>query len=267
MYILSIYMNINKNIRQEQIVRRVALIGNGAHVFTPKVWAGEEVIIIRNQKTPKEKILDVLNPYLENILGVYLYGSYARGENEIDSDIDLLIITDKKIKIKKIGFEIVAIEKDFIPKAIKIAPVLIYSAIIEAKPIINSKLLAELKEKYKPKLKDFEEYLTETKNIIEINQKILDPYSLILRLRGIFIINQILQNKSYSHKNFKLWISEHSSVDYKPIYQAYKDFKRKSKIRNVEINDLNKLLELLREETLKLEEKIYEKRKKTAKRN
>ncbi len=260
-------MKTNINIGQEQIVRRVALIGNGAHVFTPKVWAGEEVIIVRNKKTLEEKILDILKPYLKDILGVYLYGSYARRENEKDSDIDILIITNKRIKIEEPGFEIVAIEKYLIPKAIKITPILIYSALIEAKPIINSELLIELKNKYKPKFKDFEEYIIETKNIIEINKTILDPYSLFLRLRGIFIINQIMQNKSYSHRNFKLWILEHSSINYKLAYQAYKDFKRKSKIKNVEIKDLNKLLEILKEETIKLEAKMREKRKKTSKRD
>ncbi len=254
-------------LKHEQIVRKVVPTGNGAHVFAPKEWVGEDVIIVRKIKTIKEKILEVLQPYLEYILGVYLYGSYARGEAENDSDIDLLVITNKKIKIKEIGFEIIAIEKDLLHKAIKIAPILIYSALAEAKPIINSKLLEELRNEYKPKIEDFMEYLKETKIIIEINKEILDPYSLILRLKGIFIINQILEDKIYLHRNFKKWILERISVDYELVYQAYKDYKRKSKIEDVEVDDLKKLLELLKKETFELEKRVYEKKKRAGKGN
>ena len=35
---------------QEQIIREVKKIGNGAHIFTPKEWIGEKVIIVRTKK-------------------------------------------------------------------------------------------------------------------------------------------------------------------------------------------------------------------------
>lgn len=84
-------------------MRLVTSIGNGAHIFAPKEWLGEEVIIIRKaeRKSLKQKILDVLNGHLENILGVYLYGSQARGEADKSSDIDLLVVTTRKTSIKK----------------------------------------------------------------------------------------------------------------------------------------------------------------------
>ena len=127
---------------KEQIVREVTLIGNGAHVFTPKEWAGEEVFIIRTpRQSLNKRIIGVLEPYLKYIEGAYLYGSYARKEQRKDSDIDILIIVNKSFKINKKGFEIIVLEKDKIKKATQFAPILIYSALAEAKPIINLGLL------------------------------------------------------------------------------------------------------------------------------
>ena len=187
-------------LEHEQIIRKVTGIGNGAHIFAPKEWLGEEVFVVRHQKKSlKESILSVIEPHLEHIEGAYLYGSYARKEQTKDSDIDLLLITSKKLKIKKQGYEIISIEKEKVQEAIKIAPILIYSALSEAVPIINIKLLNELKSKYNPKLSDFKEFLESTKRVISINEQFLEedkknekkkeseniPYPLILRLKGV----------------------------------------------------------------------------------
>ena len=33
--------------------------------------------------------------YSQNLKGVYLYGSYARGEEEVGSDVDVLVVLDR----------------------------------------------------------------------------------------------------------------------------------------------------------------------------
>ena len=111
-----------ESLGREQIFRKVTLIGNGAHVFAPKEWAGEKVIIVRTPEIPlRRKILKILEPHLEDILGVYLYGSYARGEQREDSDIDVLVISNKNFKVREKGFEIIVLKEDEIKDAIKIA--------------------------------------------------------------------------------------------------------------------------------------------------
>jgi len=262
---------------QEQVIRRVTPIGNGAHILAPRGWVGDEVVIVRKPKqSAKEKILAVLDSYLENVAGIYLYGSRARGEEEEDSDIDLFVVTNSPIKIKEDGFEIVIVEENKVGSAIKFEPLVMYAILSEARPIINSILLKKLKDKYKPKLNDFREFLESTKRIIAINKEFLEAekgefsqshglaYSIILRLRGIFIMNQILSGKIYYHKKFRAWIKKHCPlVDYESVYGAYKASKNNSKQFKVKVGDLNKLLIFLKGETLKLQI-LYDKKKKTS---
>ena len=253
---------------QEQLIRKVTPVGNGAHIFVPKEWIDENILLVRTIKQNiEEKILDILNPYLENISAIFLYGSYARNEQTSNSDIDILIIADKKFKIENSkNFEIIVLE-DKIEEAIKINPILIYSALDEARPIINSQLLKELKRKYKPKLKDFKEIIRDTKRLIHINREFLNlekeeytdndavAYSLILRLRGIYLINRLLSKKEYSKKEFGSWIKKNVKLkDYNSIHDAYlsvkKEVKGKSKIL---ITDLTNLLDFLDKQILNLE--------------
>lgn len=253
---------------QEQIIRMVKSFGNGAHVFVPKEWAGEQILVIKPQKKGlKERIVSELDTYLDSIVGVYLYGSYARGEQKEDSDIDLFVITHEKIKIKAKGFEIVCLKQNEIEKAIKIEPLLMYSIFSEAKAIINSKLLEEIKSKYIVKLKDFEPFFKDTQRMIKVNGEFLDSekskilsseaiiYSLVLRLRGLFIIHSILKGRKYSHKLFKSWIkSKLPEVDFSSIYGAYRSSKNDEKIKQkIKTADIKKLLEFLKNEVLRLD--------------
>jgi predicted nucleotidyltransferase len=247
---------------REQIVREVTPVGNGAHIFAPKEWMGEKVVILRTPKPSlKKRILGILEPHLENILGVYFYGSYARGEQRQDSDIDILIISNKNFKIKEKGFEIIVLKKDKIREAIKIAPLLIYSALMEARPLINSELLENLRKNYKTKARDFKEYIRETKDIIGINEELFSPYSIVLRLRGIYIIERLLAGKNYSYDAFKKWVFKDiknikdKKVNFNDIYGAYLRIKGGFRVSARE-SDLRPLLLILKNKTQELEKKL-----------
>ena len=263
---------------QEQLIRKVSRVGNGAHIFVPKEWINENILLVRTIKQNiEEKILEILNPYLENISAVFLYGSYARNEQTPDSDIDILVISNKKFKVEKSQEWEINVIDNRIKDAIKINPILIYSILSEAKPIINSQLLKELKEKYQPKLKDFKDFLKETELAIKTNEEFLNlekeeytnndavAYSLILRLKGIYIINTLLAKKKYSKKDFEKWIKEKANVkDYESIFNAYLSVKKETEKKlKMRVYDLILLLKLLEKETMKLEEK-HDKKKKTS---
>lgn len=246
---------------QGKIFRVARAFGNGAHVLIPKEWIGEQIALVKAQKKGiKERIFSALSEYLDSIVGIYLYGSYARSEQAEDSDIDLFIIADKKIKIRAEGFEIISLEKKDIEKAIKAEPLLIYSILSEAKPIMNSGLLDELRKNHMPKKPDFKSFFKDTWQIIKVNEEFLESekgdylsseaiiYSLVLRLRGLFIIKSILKKSKYTHKSFRSWIkSELPKINFSQIYGAYRSSKNEEKIKQkIKVKDIISLLDFLK---------------------
>lgn len=68
---------------KQKIVRKVTTIGNGAHVFIPKEWLGDEVVLVRKPKLDiKKEILKKIYPHLDKVIAVGLFGSYSRGKKE-----------------------------------------------------------------------------------------------------------------------------------------------------------------------------------------
>lgn len=256
---------------QEQLIRIVSRVGNGAHVFAPKEWVNEKVLIIRlEKKSIKEQILERIYPHLDKIIAVFLYGSYARKEANELSDIDVLVITKEKFSLeKKEGWDITIIAQEKFQKAIEINPILIYSLLKEAVPIINEDYLENFK-KSKINYKYFKPFLEETlaslksdKEILELDKKTGNfassslIYSMFLRLRGIFIINSLLKRKDYSNLLFKRWVLNNCKVKYEKIYNSYIAIRDNKKGKEeVSLIEAESLLILLEKELAKATEKI-----------
>ena len=80
-------------------IKKAIKAGNSSAVILPRAWLNKEVRIELIKKTPEAILYDVLeilkkHILLESITGVYLVGSYARGEEDENSDIDVLVITN-----------------------------------------------------------------------------------------------------------------------------------------------------------------------------
>ncbi len=257
---------INENVIElgEKIVRRVTPSGNGAHVFTPKEWIDEEVIVVRASKLNiKKEILMILEPYMGNVISAFIFGSYARGEQNEKSDIDVLVIANKKIKINKKGFEIIIILEDKIKKAFALNPILMYSAASEGVPIINMSFLEYLRREklhkglFKEFVKSSEDSLASSKWIIELDKEqglhyTSDSavYSLFMRLRGIFILDCLLNNYKYSNNSFKNWILKKTvNFNYKSFYSIYTSVRDNKKTTDrLSIKNAESLVKLLETE-------------------
>ena len=249
---------------KEQLRKKVMRSGNCGAIWVPREWLGEEIIVTRLE-TPKlsikEEITKILIPHLENIVGIYLYGSYARKEETSGSDIDILVIAKNKFKLKNLKkFDINIISIDGLKNKIK-KDIFLYSTIKESTPIINSFLLKELKAiKFNFKnLKWFKETtkisIKEIKEFIELDKLEGDHilslnviYSLILRLRGVFLIKCLKNNKVFSNKLFKKWITKHiSDYEFKQVYSIYRALRDNKKVDiKVEIRIAEILLDLLK---------------------
>ncbi|MBS3151300.1 nucleotidyltransferase domain-containing protein [Candidatus Woesearchaeota archaeon] len=249
---------------EEQIKKRVVGFGNGSIVYTPKSWIGREVIIALPKLSLKEEVLDLLKPYLENIQGIYLYGSYARGEQEQDSDIDVLVISDKRFSLEKKGYDINVRSLENLKKILIENPV--YSLIFkEAKTVLNKSLLDNLKKIKLPISKpNFSFILDTTKDVLEINKQLIDIeddsfdnvaviYSLVLRLRGLYMVDCVLKNRLYSNKDFKKFVIKKGINDFDLLYDIYRCIRDNKRIRkaNISKDSITKLYILVKNETKK----------------
>ena len=247
------------------ITRMVQEIGNGGHVYLPKGMIGHKVIVSLAEKSIEEieeEALSILKPYLEHIQGIYLYGSYARGEQTPGSDIDVLVITDGKIKLKrKVNeYEIVSLSLKQIESTISYAAVLIVPILKEAKPILNQGLIEKYKyekltkkntrwyiETTESSLKLAEDWIRE-KDISSIPNLV---YPLIMRLRGLHLIESLIHNKRYYNKEvtdymIKKGISLEKAKQLNKIYREHRDNKAISS-NSLGYNDITNLYNLVYE--------------------
>ena len=83
----------------EIILRKTIKSGNASAVVLPKSWLDKKVrveIIDKSLETILHDVLDIIKFHIDlpEIIGIYLVGSYARGDQTDLSDIDILIISE-----------------------------------------------------------------------------------------------------------------------------------------------------------------------------
>lgn len=202
---------------ESNLVRRVVKVGNSAGVILPKKWYGGEarVELVKKPLSIEEDVLKILKPCLRDILGIYIVGSYARGEQTDRSDVDILVITNNTSKqIKKGRYEIILIPKNSVEEQLKknIFPLL--PMIKEAKPLINDKLI-EAYQNTKLTKRNLKFHIETTKSAMKVIEKSIElsremginegdgsAYSLVLRLRGVYLASCLRTGKKWSQKEF-----------------------------------------------------------------
>jgi len=246
---------------QQQLIKNTIKLGNSSAVILPNTWKYKKVKIQLVEESITEDILEILlkSDLLKQTIGIYLTGSYARNEETEESDIDILVITDSIDKqIKQGTYEITFVSKDNLDKKLKSSLYLI-SLIKEAKPLLNKPLI----EQYKKATTNLplKKYLKEIKSMININKQMADldkdagdkvsdgtVYSVILRLRELYLINTILNKKQYNKKEFLELINNQG------LYGAYLRIKNDQKSKdNSQVEDVEKVLDISEKLIKKLE--------------
>lgn len=258
---------------QELVEKEVVPFGNGSIVYTPKKWIGRKVTVVL-QEDPfdiKGETMETLKPYLGSIEGVFLFGSFARNEQIPESDIDVLVISSKKIVLKKSGRMdfLVRTKQEFLEELKKDKMLFLHQVLSEAKPVFNESLLIELKAA-EGKL-NFGVILEDTLGAFKSVQELLDAskkqgleyldsnaivYSLILRLRGLVSAQCLEKKQAYSNKRLvailKSYCFEEKTINnVLAIYRAERDNK-KTNIR-MSLAEAEKLFEAAKTEFVKTE--------------
>src|SRR3989338_436955 len=239
-----------------ELIKNTIKVGNSAGVLLPKEYLNTQVKIILQPLNIEKEVLDILlkEKILPNVLGVYLVGSYARGEETIESDIDILVITDNindKIKFGK--YDILLVSKDAVDEKMEknIFPLL--PMMTEAKAIMN-KLLLNNYINISLTINNLRWHIETTKsamNVVneyiklaeETNQDVSDAaaYSLILRLRTIYLIDCLKKGKNWTKKEFLDLIKKISGSLI--AYERYLESKNKNtKEFKLPIKEANKLM-------------------------
>jgi len=206
---------------KQELIKPIIKMGNSACVLLPKKWINGKarIELIEKPLNIKKDILEILDSYLEDILGIYLVGSYAREEETIESDIDVLVITNKiNKKINNGKYEMILISKENLEKTLKKNILPLLPMLREAKPIFNSNLIKNYKNTLINKT-NLKWHIETTKSALKINKEFIKLaeetnenisdgilYSLILRLREIYIIQNLKKNKITFNKDFKKFI-------------------------------------------------------------
>ena len=192
-----------------ELIKQIVKVGNSAGVVLPKEWLHGEarVTLLKKPDNPKKEILDILEHSLSSILGLYLVGSYARGEQNAKSDIDVLAITtDTNKHIVKGRYDIILVSRDKLESSLKDNILPLLPMILEASTIINSQLIAEYR--HTPLTKhNLKWHVETTKSSLDLADASLSldngknnisdniAYALVLRLREAHIVDSIMKDK------------------------------------------------------------------------
>jgi len=248
------------------IIKKAKPMGNSASVYVPKEWKNKKVVV--RLLSSKELILDVLQPWMANIIGVYLYGSYARGDEQEDSDIDVLVVTNHKIKVDySKPLDMVVITQDELELILKDDPIQLMPIVMESQPVVNEAYLEKLKtikvnpRQYLKLVRENEKKLRTYK--LMITDKVhLDAivYSLMLRLRAIYLVNLLLSNKKYSTADFQKYITELGieRESYENLYKIYRCVRDNRELpeKVITLEEILQLYDLLGKENQKLERRL-----------
>ncbi|MAE49303.1 hypothetical protein CMI48_00595 [Candidatus Pacearchaeota archaeon] len=200
---------------QETLTKPIVKLGNSAGVLLPRAWLGGQakIQLTEKPKNIKADILRILEAHLEDIKGIYITGSHARNEATPDSDVDVLVITEKTSKpIKQDPYEMILITKEELEEELEEDLFPLYPMIAEAKAILNRDLLQRYKKTKitKKNLRRKKEMIISalkiTKGFIEMDKEDACntgdsiAYSLILNLRTIEIIKALKRKEILTKK-------------------------------------------------------------------
>ena len=198
-------------------IKKTVKAGNSSAVILPRAWLNQEVRVELLKKNPETILLDVINTAkkhieLKKIIGIYLVGSYARGEESKDSDIDVMVISSNidREMIHEGFYNILIVSEELLNQKLKQNLFPVGQMIKEAKPLINSSYLNLIEVKVTKK--NVKWFIDTTKEKLKLIRKFLKKtdektdnriiYTLVLRIRTLYIIQKLVNNQNYSKKDF-----------------------------------------------------------------
>ncbi len=204
---------------KQELVRQIVRVGNSAGVILPKEWLNGKarIELIEKPLNIRTDVLGILEFYLEDVIGIYLAGSYARGEENKESDVDILVITRKTNKRINSGkYEITLISKDRMKNALEKNALPIIPMLLEAKTLLNEELIENYRKESALNRTNLKSRIELCKSALAIDREMIKldeewpsncsdavAYSLVLNLRAVYIVDKLGRGKMPSVKELK----------------------------------------------------------------
>lgn len=257
-----------------ELIKNTIRVGNSAGVLLPKEFLNTQVKIILQPLNIEKDILEILleEKILDNVLGVYLVGSYARKEQTIESDVDVLVITDKINKMIKRGkYDLTLVSKELADEKMEKNILPLLPMMIEAKSIINKELLKNYINTF-PTKKNIKWHIDTTKSAMNVVMEYIKlakkikrgvsdaaSYSLILRLRTLYIVDCLKKRKMWTKKEFLGLVKKISGS--LTAYERYLESKNKNtKEFKLPVEEAEKLMNYNNKKIREIEKWLKEKK-------
>lgn len=241
-------------------------VGNSAGVILPREWLNgrARVELVEKPLEIKKDILDILEPYLEDVIGIYLVGSYARGEQTEKSDVDVLVITNEiNKKIERGRYSFILISREKVEDSLKTFILPILPMLIEARALLNEDFIEEYR-KTELTERNLRFHLEITKSGANVNKAFIDldkengsncsdanVYSLVLHIRSTYIVDCLRKGKKWSSREFIKLIKNiaGSTKAYERYLRVKNDKKREEELPVKEAENLyNYLIRKIKEQ-------------------
>ncbi len=231
-----------------KIVKEVVRVGNTGGVLVPREWVRgrAEVRLVEEPLEVEGDVLHLLKPWLNEVKGVYLVGSYARGEQTARSDVDILVITGKTTKrIQQARYQLILISQNELEQQLQTNAMPLLPMVKEAKPVLNKELIEPYRHAQITR-RNIQWHLETTASALEVIKAAIDIdkeenvsdnliYSLILRLRGVYIVECLIKGKIAKTKELLALIKKLSgSTQVYEVYLRSKDRRRARRVISVE---------------------------------
>jgi len=253
------------------MTRKAYRVGNSAGVLVPKEWMNgfiEVRLVDPPLRIDAPLILEILqkeNINISEILGIAFTGSYARGDQEKGSDVDILVISQRLNKKLKVGrYEIIILSEKTLEHQLYNMGFPILPMILEGKALLNEKLFERYKKKKlskkalrwlikttKSSMKISSEQISIFKELSEKKLSDNHSYSLILRLRTLYMVECLMKNKKYAKRDFLNLVKTISGS--LTAYNGYINIKENKKIKKeLKFEEAEKIIEYINEKIIKL---------------
>lgn len=240
--------------KAEKMVKRVIPSGNAGGVYVPKKWINQYVVV--SLFRAEDYVLDIFKPYREDILGIYLHGSHARGDSRPDSDINVLVVCKKEIYYpRKPGLNAELVLLEDLEGYASDSPADYFSLVNEAVPLVDAGLLEKMRdysldeEKINKVCTDAGLSLRMLCNLTSEGDYAAAIYSLMYRLRGLYIVHARV--RKYTHRGFEEFLCSAGLTD-KDFRRMYDTYRAKRDDASPSIAPANADIELLRKITEKV---------------